>query len=472
MFYKLNGNFILRGWDRLPYAVVNKKTKQVRFVSQTDMEVLKLCNGKIDFSLPLISEETRIYAKKLVETGLVSEAEEPSEVSTEQEYRKYPARYIHTAHWSVTGRCNDRCKHCYMSAPDAKYGELSHAEIMDIISQLSDCGIMNVSLTGGEALVRKDFMEIVDALLERDIRITTIYSNGRLVTEKLLLELDGRGIHPEFNMSYDGEGWHDWLRGIEGAEETVKRAFLLCKKFGFPTGAEMCIHRQNKQTLRQSVRNLANWGCRSLKTNPISNVGAWSEHGYGEAISIAELYETYLSYIPQFYEDGMPLGLQLGGFFSARPDAPEQYSIPIMKHCTDPDKMCMCGHARMVMYISADGRAMPCMALSGMEIQERFPLITEIGLEKCLTDSQYMHMIDERLSTYMKHNQKCAECKYIMYCAGGCRAGGLESNPDDLLAPDEYACELFQNGWIKKIRETVNRVQPEAKAELMLSEEK
>ncbi|WP_289466325.1 radical SAM protein, partial [Klebsiella pneumoniae] len=73
------------------------------------------------------------------------------------------ARYIRTAHWSITGRCNYRCKHCYMSAPDAKLGELSHETIMSIVQQLIDCGIYQVSLTGGEPLVRKDFMEIVDA---------------------------------------------------------------------------------------------------------------------------------------------------------------------------------------------------------------------------------------------------------------------------------------------------------------------
>lgn len=107
-----------------------------------------------------------------------------------------------------------------MSAPDAKYGELSHEQIMSIVDQLIGCGVMEVSLTGGEPLVRRDFMEIVDALLAGGIRITTIYSNGKLVTDKLLDQLAEREIRPEFNMSYDGvDGWHDWLRGIPDAEK-------------------------------------------------------------------------------------------------------------------------------------------------------------------------------------------------------------------------------------------------------------
>lgn len=91
----------------------------------------------------------------------------------------------------------------------------------------------------------------------------------------------------------------------------------------------MCIHRQNRHTIRDSVNLLASLGCGSLKTNPISNVGAWKEGGYGPGIGMEELFQTYLDYIPRYYEDGMPLSLQLGGFFSASPRDPERWSTPL-----------------------------------------------------------------------------------------------------------------------------------------------
>ena len=70
----------------------------------------------------------------------------------------------------------------------------------------------------------------------------------------------------------------------------------------------------------------------------------------------------------------------LGGFFAANPRRPGLYDIPLMRPCGEPESSCICGHARQVMYISAEGRALPCMALSGMELQNEFPLITELGL--------------------------------------------------------------------------------------------
>ena len=351
-----------------------------------------------------------------------------------------------------------------MSAPDAKYGQLPHDTIMGMIDELHECGVLNVSITGGEPLIRPDFLEIVDAFIEREIYIKQIYTNGALVTRELLTELDKRGIHPEFNMSYDGIGWHDWLRGVDGAEEAVDRAFLLCKEMGFPTGAEMCIHEKNKHTLRESMKHLGEVGCRGVKTNPISDVGEWKKNGY-KSVDIDEMYQLYLDYIPQYYEDGMPLDLQLGGFFMASPTEPLSYDIPLYKNVKDPSKVTMCGHARQVMYISPEGRTLPCLSLSGMEVQERFPLIPDAGLSKCITDSFYMKMIDTRVSEYNEQHPDCEVCEYGRFCCGGCRASalGTSADPYDLMAVDEACCKLYRDGWAEKVMKLMHDIRSEAK---------
>ena len=43
---------------------------------------------------------------------------------------------------------------------------------------------LRVNLTGGEPLVRRDFLDIVDYLVDHHVVIHQIYSNGRLVTHK------------------------------------------------------------------------------------------------------------------------------------------------------------------------------------------------------------------------------------------------------------------------------------------------
>jgi MoaA/NifB/PqqE/SkfB family radical SAM enzyme len=77
------------------------------------------------------------------------------------------------------------------------------------VGGLGESGVLSCSITGGEALVRPDFWEIIDGLTARGIGITQIYSNGLLVNNRLLDGFEERGLHPEFNMSFDGVGYHD-----------------------------------------------------------------------------------------------------------------------------------------------------------------------------------------------------------------------------------------------------------------------
>ena len=98
MYYKLNKDFLLRGWKRAPYAVVNKKTNRTHFISASEMKTLQLCNGKINLSLPLISDTVREMLPILEKNGVIVPCEAGDAITSDQEYYCYPARYIRTAH--------------------------------------------------------------------------------------------------------------------------------------------------------------------------------------------------------------------------------------------------------------------------------------------------------------------------------------------------------------------------------------
>ena len=319
MYYRLKEKYNLRGWKLLPYAIVDSETHKAHFVDKTMFDALTLCDGSVDLDLPLISQEVHDSIKDLEEKGYIEICTAGKGLSERQRYHRYENRFMESAHWSVTGRCNCKCKHCYLSAADGRYGELSHDDVMKITEELGNAGVLSCSITGGEPLVRSDFWEIVDALSERGVYISQIYSNGLLVNEGLLERFKQRGLYPEFNMSFDGVGYHDWLRGINGAEKTVRHAFELCRDNGFPTGAEMCLWKENAHTLRDSINYLASVGCRSLKTNPVSDTGAWHEGGYAgkHGLSDDETFEIYLNYLEDYYNDLPNMHLLLGGFFAA-----------------------------------------------------------------------------------------------------------------------------------------------------------
>ena len=467
MYYNIDKRYRLCGWDRLPFAVVDRKTACAYFVRKEEMEALLLCDGKTDLSSSMIPDSTRSLIEKFEKRGVIRQCEAGEELLPEQKYRLYPNRFMRMVYWSITGRCNSRCRHCYMSAPDAKYGEMTHEEVMKVIKEMGQCGVLRCSITGGEALVRKDFWEIIDGLLAEEIRIPVIYSNGFLVNEEFLAGLKQRGIRPEINMSFDGPGSHDWLRGIDGAEKAVRRAFELCRDEGFPTGAEMCLWKDNAHKLADTIRYLDSVGCESFKVNPIAPSGAWKAGGYSAKYQMSdeEVMETYLDYLEDFYRELPRMEIQLGHLFFADGLRPDEYYIACFHHYKSPLRASMCVHARNAMYISAEGRAMLCMSLSSLDdkFQSRFPLVQEEGFVKCLSDSAYMKLLDIRAGEVLAHNEKCQDCSYREFCLGGCRARALGYHEGDLLSVDEITCRSFREGWIFKVFEKVEKLRPTAR---------
>lgn len=88
----------------------------------------------------------------------------------------------------VTARCNLNCVHCYINLPagdrQAKENELSYDEFCQIIDQIVDEGCLWLLLTGGEPLVRPDFLDIYTYAKKKGL-IVTIFTNGTLITQRI-----------------------------------------------------------------------------------------------------------------------------------------------------------------------------------------------------------------------------------------------------------------------------------------------
>lgn len=47
MYYHLNNNYCLRGWELLPYAIVDSETHRAHFVQKAEFDALTLCDGTL-----------------------------------------------------------------------------------------------------------------------------------------------------------------------------------------------------------------------------------------------------------------------------------------------------------------------------------------------------------------------------------------------------------------------------------------
>ncbi len=435
-------------------GLTDKESGQTLFMPENKYDTLRLCNGRFNPESPLFLRQRKDHIKEFEKYGLIESLDAPGALLPEQEYKEYENRYLKTVHWSTTGHCNYRCRHCYMSAPHALFPEPDNKECRRIIDEIASCGIRLVSLTGGEALIRGDFLSLLDYILEKGLWVVTIMSNGALVSEGLLTELEKRNCKPDFNMSYDGtNGWHDWLRGVDGAEKAVEKAFLLCRDHGFPTASELCLHRGNADTLRESIKKLSEWGVRSLKVSRLCPSGE-ALNIQDKSLSPEEEFSIYMDYIPQFIEDGMPIDdLLLSGVFGFYQG---NFFIPSEKGKEDSpnDKQLLCNATRTTMYLGPDGRILPCIPMSVTKMsQEHFPLISEMTLSEALTDSSWLTFIRTNMGEYLKHNKECALCEYKYRCGAGCRGCAVSANGGtDLLAPDPYTCLFYKGGYYERVR--------------------
>ena len=94
-----------------------------------------------------------------------------------------------TGTFELTSRCNFNCKMCYIHGMEdmdsLRKGELSVKEWLSIAEEAKKEGLLFLLLTGGEAMIRDDFMELYEALAQMGFRLV-INTNGSLVTDEIL----------------------------------------------------------------------------------------------------------------------------------------------------------------------------------------------------------------------------------------------------------------------------------------------
>lgn len=135
----------------------------------------------------------------------------------------FNARSPIAVRWQLTNKCINKCPYCNVWNHPAE--EFSFEEIKDVLKQLKDIGVLRISFSGGEPLLRDDIGDIVDFTHDLGIH-AGINSSGYSLAEKarclknvslIKLSIDGpKQIHEKTR----GQGTHDILmRAVEAARE-------------------------------------------------------------------------------------------------------------------------------------------------------------------------------------------------------------------------------------------------------------
>lgn len=167
--------------------------------------------------------------------------------------------------FDITNECNLRCRHCCISAGDNTRGrELSTQEIFTVIDRIMIFEPDEITISGGEPMVRTDFFEITEKIRSVYHGYLSLMTNGILIkddqTAAYLTEK-----YDSFNLSLDGydEVSCSAIRG-EGVFDKVVRAVRLLHKYTDNISLSMIKTSDNMEYI-----NLFRELCESLNVYPL-----------------------------------------------------------------------------------------------------------------------------------------------------------------------------------------------------------
>ena len=454
MIYKLNPNIALRSWELVPYAYYLYGNRNAIGLKQKEWELLCSCDGVTDIEPSALLEE-------LQGKGMCIPCEYGDELSDWQKERACDNRYFAALNWTITGKCNLNCRHCFMAADNAPLmTEFTWEQCLNLLDEVEKCGIQTITLTGGEPMLHPNFMDIVRECCKRRITISDITTNGSFITDKILDEFISLNCYPLFKVSFDGLTHHDWMRGASGIEEKTLAAIRLLHDKGFLVRIQMNLHKGNLDTVLQTLTMFDQMGIEELRLIRTTEAPRWAQNGGDLCLDLEDYYNIALSKTLYYLSTKPQMSIDIWQFLQFWPRRKTYHLRPVEggEH-KYRDSFPVCKGNRGMVSITAGGDIVPCNQVSGKLQKDGISLgnIHTTPLQQLLSDSDYLDNVTYTVGKLRKHNLQCQACDYWKLCMGGCRACAYALT-DNLMGYDPAKCIYFKKGYMQKTIELFEKI--------------
>jgi SynChlorMet cassette radical SAM/SPASM protein ScmE len=321
----------------------------------------------------------------------------------------------------ITARCNLRCRYCYFfNNPEVEYRDLATEEWLTFFDELGRCGVMRVTLAGGEPFVREDLKELLEGIVRNRMRFTLL-SNGGLIDDEIAAFIAGTGRCEHVQVSVDGScsETHDAGRG-RGSFEGAVRGIRTLQRNAVPVAVRVTIHRHNVNDLENTARLLLeDLGLEGFGTNSAGYLGTCRQDDAQMLLSVEDRQAamTTLLRLSEEYEGRISASagpLADARFWSrmegARLTGAEPFPIG--------GALTACGCPSEKLAVRSDGVYVPCNLLAHMGLGR----INLDPLEEVWRKSAALNQLRSRHTIPLTDFEFCAGCDYIPYCTGNCPA--------------------------------------------------
>lgn len=341
-----------------------------------------------------------------------------------------PMRPPFMVSYSITQRCNLKCKHCYSEsveqpAPD----ELSTKEALQLVDSLAQWGIGLLIIDGGEPLCRDDLLQVVKHACEKGIR-TTIGSNGTLIDDKMAQKLRDAGVMA-VAISLDGADaeTHDSFRGENGAFEQTLKGIEACRNAGLPFQLNIVVRKNNLSQVNDMLRMSVDLGANAVEVFDLVLAGRAKDECQRMELSPTErkLVMEQLASAQQDY----PLVIRVPGcpmyplILQEKNIKPKHFPAEVLFRIPYYGRGCAAGMPMGYVMIRCNGEVNPCMLL-----QVNLGNIRDQNIISIWENSPILAKLRQR--DLLKG--ACGECAHKSVCSG-CRGRAYEET-GDIMATD------------------------------------
>lgn len=323
----------------------------------------------------------------------------------------YSKRVPCSGSFEITMRCNLRCVHCYV-AEDQTDHELKTDEVKGILDEIAANGCLWLLITGGEPLIRSDFLELYTYAKKSGFLIT-LFTNGTLITPEVADHFaTWRPFAVEITLLGATKKTYEKITGIPGSYEKCLRGINLLVERKIPLRLKTMAITLNKHEL-PAMKDLANQLGLDFRFDPVLNP---------KLDGLKDPYRYRLS-----AKEAVDLDLQDKG----RANAWRIFWKTLQKP-KRADDLYICGAGQNRFHIDAYGKLSLCLIAR----------IPDYDLRKGSFHEVWYDLIPKVRSQKRSLSDRCRRCGKIAVC-GQCPGWSvLEHGDQETLV--EYLCELTQ----------------------------
>ena len=422
MFYKL------RKIDKRKDGIyfLNELGYVVKIEKKDYPTVMKYASSRfLEESMPEIIRQLA-DAKILVFDNYIAKEElefDDALVKTDDDKPIYEAPII--AHLSVTNRCNMNCEYCSVRNIHENSKQPTLEECKKMIDKLSNWGVFQIGLTGGEPTVRKDIVELVRYTASKKVACN-LTTNGFAITEKLVDELVDAGL-TQVQLSLDSykKEEHEKYRTV-GSYDRVMKAIDLFLNKGLIVGVDTVVTNENIDDIDSFIEFLEKKKVNGLTLLKLKQ----GDLGLKTFQKLVPEYHKYSDLIDRIchYNGNLDITLDCGSVCNLCKTLTKEEAKTL--HSAG----CPAGHT--LIHIDCNGDMYPCAGLS----QKQF-CFGNLLIDNPKTVWNENELLKQLRNIKKNITGKCKHCDKINNCRGGCRA--ISYSYGNLFGSDE-SCKYQQ----------------------------